>query len=123
MGCVTSRAFRVAGPSKPASMLPLVDMCNHDFAPNAQLRAGPGNSVSLVALRRLAAGEPVLISYGALSNNFFLLDYGFLIRGNPHDRVELRFDAALLQVQCTRNEFVSCDLLRLACRLSVKSLT
>ena len=99
MGCVTSRAFRVAGPSQPASMLPLVDMCNHDFAPNAQLRAGPGNSVSLVALRSLAAGEPVLISYGMLSNNFFLLDFGFVIRGNPHDRVELRFDAALLQVQ------------------------
>ena len=98
MACVTSRAFRVAGPSKPASLLPLVDMCNHSFAPNAQLRAGPGKAVSLVALRALAADEPVLISYGQLSNNFFLLDYGFLIRDNPHDRVELRFDAALLQV-------------------------
>ena len=100
LACVTSRAFRVAGPSKPASLLPLVDMCNHSFAPNAQLRAGPGRAVSLVTLRPLAAGEPVLISYGKLSNNYFLLDYGFLIRDNPHDRVELRFDAALLQVRC-----------------------
>ena len=98
MACVSSRAFRVAGPTKPASLLPLVDMCNHSFQPNAQLRAGPGKAVSLVALTALAPGEPVLISYGKLSNGFFLLDYGFTIPGNRHDRIELRFDSALLQV-------------------------
>jgi histone-lysine N-methyltransferase SETD3 len=73
-------------------------MCNHSFTPNAQLRPGPGRAVSLVALTALAPGEPVLISYGQLSNGFFLLDYGFIVPGNPHDSTELRFDAALLQV-------------------------
>ena len=28
---VSSRAFRLRGPSKPPSLLPLLDMCNHSF--------------------------------------------------------------------------------------------
>lgn len=33
----TSRAFRVRGPDQPAAQLPLIDMCNHSFAPNCQV--------------------------------------------------------------------------------------
>ena len=36
MAVTTSRAFRVQGPDKPAAQLPLIDMCNHSFAPNCQ---------------------------------------------------------------------------------------
>lgn len=36
MAVTTSRAFRVRGPDKPAAQLPLIDMCNHSFAPNCQ---------------------------------------------------------------------------------------
>ena len=43
----------------------------------------PSKAVSLVALTTLAQGEPVVISYGKLSNGFFLLDYGFIVPGNP----------------------------------------
>ena len=42
-------------------------------------------------------GEQLEISYGALSNDFLLLDYGFVVSGNPHDRVSLRFGLELLQ--------------------------
>ena len=38
MAVTTSRAFRVRGPHKPAAQLPLIDMCNHSFAPNCQAR-------------------------------------------------------------------------------------
>ena len=38
MAVTTSRAFRVRGPDKPAAQLPLIDMCNHSFAPNCQAR-------------------------------------------------------------------------------------
>jgi hypothetical protein len=38
------------------------------------------------------------LSYGPLSNDFLLMDYGFVIPSNPHDRVALRFDLALLDV-------------------------
>lgn len=66
LGVVTSRAFRTRGPGQPAAMLPLIDMANHSFSPNARvLPAGQGGGgMCLVATRDLEAGEPVLISYG-----------------------------------------------------------
>ena len=57
-----------------------------------------GDYVALVAKRDIMAGEQLEISYGALSNDFLLLDYGFTVAGNPHDRVSLRFGFELLQV-------------------------
>ena len=64
MACVTSRAFRVAGPAKAASLLPLVDMCNHSFQPNARLLRGPGGAMDLVAAHDLHPASAVLINYG-----------------------------------------------------------
>ena len=39
---------------------------------------------------------PVMLNYGFLSNDLFLLDYGFVIPSNPYDLVELKYDGALL---------------------------
>ena len=58
-----------------------------------------GSYLALVAKRRILAGEQLEISYGTLSNDFLLLDYGFTVAGNPHDRVSLRFGFELLQVR------------------------
>jgi hypothetical protein len=38
----------------------------------------------------------VLVNYGNLGNEILLLDYGFLIDPNPHDRCALSFDMALV---------------------------
>ena len=67
MACVTSRAFRVAGPAKPASLLPLVDMCNHSFQPSARLVPGPGGAMDLLALHHLLPASAVVINYGVLT--------------------------------------------------------
>lgn len=99
LAVVTSRAFRTRGPNQPAAMLPLIDMANHSFQPNAKIAPGPGGSMCMVALRELRAGEPVLLCYGALPNDYLLLDYGFLVPGNPHDTVQLRFDRGLVEVK------------------------
>mmetsp|Transcript_24988 Transcript_24988/g.54325 ORF Transcript_24988/g.54325 Transcript_24988/m.54325 type:complete len:401 (+) Transcript_24988:697-1899(+) len=96
LACVTSRAFRVRGPSHPAACLPLIDMANHSFTPNAEVLPTP-NGVGLFAKRKVAADEPLLLSYGPLSNDFLFMDYGFIVPDNPHDRVQLRFDVGLLQ--------------------------
>lgn len=108
LAAVSSRAFRLRGPAEPASMLPLIDMCNHSFTPNCEvkplMRASSGGGrdgkhiVALCAKERMAAGTPLLISYGPLSNDFLLLDYGFIVRDNPHDRCALRFGAGLLEL-------------------------
>ncbi|KAL6754076.1 hypothetical protein V8C86DRAFT_2713014 [Haematococcus lacustris] len=97
LACVTSRAFRVRGPSHPAALLPLIDMCNHSFQPNCEVLPVEGGGCSLVAKHSIAAGDALLISYGPLPNDFLLMDYGFLQPDNPHDRVQLRFDLGLIQ--------------------------
>lgn len=59
-------------------------MCNHAFgkAANCKISPMPGG-VRLVTRRALAAGEECLIDYGALSNDFLLLDY---VRHAPNCR-------------------------------------
>ena len=47
----------------------------------------------------MAAGQALTISYGALSNDLLLLDYGFLLLSNPHDDVKLGFSSGLLEVR------------------------
>jgi len=47
---------------------------------------------------QIEAGEPLLLSYGPLSNDFLLMDYGFVVPGNSNDRVALRFDLDLVNV-------------------------
>jgi len=99
LSAVSSRAFRLRGPTEAASMLPLIDLCNHSFEPNAEVKTmGGKQAVALVAKQRIAAGTPVLISYGPLSNDFLLLDYGFVGRNNPHDTCALRFSSGLLEI-------------------------
>jgi hypothetical protein len=97
---VTSRAFRVRGPSHPAAMLPLIDLCNHSFRPNCEVKPSGQGGVQLLSLRQLLPGEPLLINYGSLPNDFLLMDYGFLVEDNPHDTVQLRFDLSLVEVGC-----------------------
>ena len=97
LAAVTSRAFRVRGPDHPAAMLPLIDMCNHSFEPNAKIQGNSSGALSMVTTREITAGEAILISYGNLPNDFLLLDYGFIIPDNPYDTVQLRFDRNLVE--------------------------
>jgi len=92
---------------------PLIDLCNHDFEPNAQVKSirSPDTCQGLDALEEIAAaegidpgpdrfaliagedgiraGEEILISYGNWPNDVFLLFFGFVPPHNPHDAVVL----------------------------------
>ncbi|XP_065856904.1 uncharacterized protein [Euphorbia lathyris] len=108
MSAVSTRAFRLYGEKLPDGnhitvpmMLPLIDMCNHSFSPNAQIlqEQDPGNSkmrIKVVADTTIRQEDPLLLNYGCLNNDLFLLDYGFVIPSNPYDCIELKYDAALL---------------------------
>jgi len=63
---------------------------------DAERRARPGGGgggeewvLALTALRPLAAGEELLLSYGERPNDDFLCHYGFVPPLNPHDDVAL----------------------------------
>ncbi|EEF36417.1 conserved hypothetical protein [Ricinus communis] len=106
MSAVSSRAFRLYGNKLPDGihsdvpmMLPLIDMCNHSFNPNAQVlqEHDPGNAKMLIKAKKpIEQADSLLINYGCLNNDIFLLDYGFVIPSNPYDCIELKYDGALL---------------------------
>lgn len=98
MATVTSRAFRPRGKSKPASLLPLIDMANHSFEPNCKIRLDSTNTIHMETISRVAKGDALWINYGDLSNDLLLLDYGFFLKNNLHDRIALQFELSLLQV-------------------------
>ncbi|KAG6551561.1 hypothetical protein Mapa_006984 [Marchantia paleacea] len=105
MSAVSSRAFRLQNNSGDSErvLLPLIDMCNHSFSPNVRLEQvpTPDNTdfiFQVVAESSLEKGMPLSLTYGALSNDCLLLDYGFVVAENPHDRVELKYDPSLLDV-------------------------
>ncbi|KAK3222229.1 hypothetical protein Dsin_009254 [Dipteronia sinensis] len=108
MSAVSSRAFRLYGKmtadgtrNNVPMMLPLIDMCNHSFKPNAQIlqeedKENDKSQIKVVAETDIKQDNPLLLNYGCLSNDFFLLDYGFVIPSNPYDTIELKYDGALL---------------------------
>lgn len=108
MSAVSSRAFRLHDKKLPDGsredvpmMLPLIDMCNHSFNPNARIiqEQDAGNSkmlIKVVAEMDIEHSDPLLLNYGGLSNDLFLLDYGFVIPSNAYDLVELKYDGALM---------------------------
>ena len=99
LAAVSSRAFRTRGPSLPASLLPLIDLANHSFEPSAEVKVeerGGVRGISLVSKREIKKDEEITLSYGPLTNDFLLLDYGFIIPSNPHDRVQLRWSQGLV---------------------------
>lgn len=82
----SSRAFLVSGGERV--LCPLIDVGNHasfDDA-NCEVKGNLGGALELVARRDIQLGEEVTFCYGKeLSNDDFLLDYGFVPESNPHD--------------------------------------
>ena len=50
----------------------------------------------VVAETQIKQDDNLVLNYGCLNNDFFLLDYGFVIPSNPYDCIELKYDGALL---------------------------
>uniref|UniRef100_A0A0D9YXW3 SET domain-containing protein n=1 Tax=Oryza glumipatula TaxID=40148 RepID=A0A0D9YXW3_9ORYZ len=97
MSAASTRAFRLHG--EIPMLLPLIDMCNHSFNPNARI-VQEGNvdspDMSVVAETKIDQNAAVTLNYGCYPNDFFLLDYGFVITSNSYDQVELSYDGTLL---------------------------
>ncbi|KAG5532077.1 hypothetical protein RHGRI_026627 [Rhododendron griersonianum] len=50
----------------------------------------------VVAGTQIKQDEPLVLNYGCLNNDLFLLDYGFVVPSNPFDCIELKYDGGLL---------------------------
>lgn len=71
------------------TLVPALDLANHDLRPTAAIADGDGGAKALVAVADLEPGDEVTISYGPLSNAKLLRVYGFALENNPHDAVVL----------------------------------
>jgi hypothetical protein len=58
LAVVSSRAFRLRGLSQPATLLPLIDMANHSFAPNAEVVLVGDGAVLRATQQVRQAGHP-----------------------------------------------------------------
>jgi hypothetical protein len=127
MSATSSRAFGFGPDDK--RLLPLIDMMNHSFTPSAKvalqraapagIRHGPDggaeDALVVTATRDLRAGDELTINYGFLSNDHFLLLYGFVPSSgrthlaphtatdredliSPHDTCLLPFDPNALDL-------------------------
>jgi len=108
MSAVSTRAFRLqvdimsdGKRVRTPMLLPLIDMCNHNFNPNARVvqETDYGSDkafVKVVSEEQIQEHAPILLDYGPLTNDLFLIDYGFVVSKNQHDYVELKYDRALL---------------------------
>jgi hypothetical protein len=68
-------------------MCPFMDYFNHSSSGCDPLASPSGYSVT--ADRAYAAGEEVYVSYGPHTNDFLLVEYGFILEANANDAVGL----------------------------------
>ena len=94
---IRSRAAYLGEEGAAQAIVPVGDLFNHSTtAPNvAAAYALPARAYVYTALQPIAAGDELLVSYGAHDNATLLKHYGFVPRGpNPHDRVAVALDDA-----------------------------
>eukprot|EP01018_Ginkgo_biloba_P038165 Gb_41393 [translate_table: standard] len=108
MSAVSTRAFRLRGDimsdgkrGGTPMLLPLIDMCNHNFHPNSRIvqetdSCGDKFIIKVVTEEQIEEDAPILLNYGSLTNDLLLLDYGFVVPKNTHDFIELKYDMLLL---------------------------
>ena len=81
-------------------MVPQVDLANHSFQSNADWEADFAKAtVTLAATKCIAKGEPVCIDYGSdLNNDQMMRVFGFVVPGNPNDRLEFLLGRSQSQI-------------------------
>lgn len=77
-------------------IIPLLDFINHDADPNVVAlpfhdKVNNQSYVYIEALRDIAPGEQICMSYGKLANTHLIQKYGFTTKNNPVKQSIVRF--------------------------------
>lgn len=93
-----SRAIRF--PDSNPVMIPGIELAKHSFSPNCEV-LDDDTTYYLVSSKDISADAELTISYGSLSNEELLMDYGFTVDNNPFDSVMINCDAHMLNTART----------------------
>lgn len=94
--CASSRAIRSTD-DDDAVLIPGIDFASHSFDANCAL-VTKENSFDLVTTKTLNPFEELTITYGPLTNDDLLSDYGFTVDNNPFDVVQAYVDETLINI-------------------------
>ena len=94
--CVNTRCFyyvapgqkRPDDPNEAMALCPGMDMFNHTDDIGCETRYDR-TGYSVIADRDYAAGEEILLSYGAHTNDVLWAEYGFVLDGNEDDAIRI----------------------------------
>lgn len=80
-----------------AILCPVVDLINHSFTPNCKIEGiylthEADSFVVLRSLRDIYENEELTINYGNYSNLDLLMKFGFLVKENPFNQMEINLD-------------------------------
>ncbi|SZF05253.1 unnamed protein product [Blumeria hordei] len=79
-----TQRHRPPAPSNCLALNPFADCLNHSSTPSATVKPC-GTSFVVSANTNIEADEEISISYGNHSNDFLLVEYGFIMEKNPWD--------------------------------------
>ncbi|KAJ1537260.1 SET domain-containing protein 4, partial [Nowakowskiella sp. JEL0078] len=92
-------------PNPTIALIPMFDMLNHDSNANVQAYFDlPTNSFVFRTLRPIFRGQQVFLSYGPHDNGFLFVEYGFVIKNNPYNFVNV--DEEFLKLTIEKMQFV-----------------
>ncbi len=84
----------VNAPSFGVHVCPVVDYLNHSFEPNCVAARDKDLGVTVQSLRRIEAGEQLLINYGNMPNYALAHKYGFAVENSPFSSLHLAFNCS-----------------------------
>lgn len=78
-----------------AVFIPGIDIAQHSFTPSCMVLDGDDEFI-LMSNKDLPKDSAVTINYGHMTNDEFMLDYGFTVDNNPYDNIEFECNLDLI---------------------------
>jgi len=94
---VMSRAFTLS--DEGTALIPYGDMCNHSNIPHGVFTYDNEKKVfQIKCVKECKSGEEFFISYGDKSNTELLVEYGFILKENFFDSIEISINPTIINL-------------------------
>jgi SET domain len=77
------------------TLAPFIDMINHSSDENVNV-SRVDDDLEIRAIRNIEANEEIVFSYHSASSRFWICEYGFCLKDNEYDDLDISFEIELL---------------------------